>query len=379
MSTLARAEKRSAYTPCERITGLTLFGFDMGFLDEAVIIVKSGDGGKGCVSFRREKFVPKGGPDGGDGGDGGDIIVRAIRSAPSLIDYASRKHLFARNGGPGSGKNRSGKNGKNLIFEVPLGTVIEDNDTGEILADLISDNQEITLISGGKGGKGNRHFATSTNRAPRNAQPGLPGLERRLKLSLKFLADIGLIGLPSAGKSTLLSRLTMAHPKVGDYPFTTIIPNLGMLTFDDEDPLIIADIPGLIRGASQGRGLGHHFLKHIERTRLLLHLLDITCQTTDNIIEDFQVFRDEMAAYHPALIQKPQMVLINKMDLYSPVHRDLEMLQDALEQAGVESIPISALTGEGIKELKTTIRDKWAKVRPDSTERYFVKPEEGLE
>ena len=336
----------------------------MGFLDEAVIIVKSGDGGKGCVSFRREKFVPKGGPDGGDGGDGGDIIVRTTRSAPSLIDYASRKHLCARNGGSGSGKSRSGKNGNNLIFEVPLGTVIEDYDTGEILADLISDNQEITLISGGKGGKGNQHFATSTNRAPRNAQPGLPGVERRLKLSLKFLADIGLIGLPNAGKSTLLSRLTMAHPKVGNYPFTTIIPNLGMITFDDEDPLIIADIPGLIRGAGQGKGLGHHFLKHIERTRLLLHLLDITYQTIDNIIEDFQILRDEMEAYHPALIQKPQMVLINKMDLYGPVHRDLGMLQDALEQAGVESMPISALTGEGIKELKTTILDKWAKVRP---------------
>jgi GTP-binding protein len=332
----------------------------MGFLDEAVITVASGSGGKGCVSFRREKYIPKGGPDGGDGGNGGSIVLRATKRLHSLIDFGSRKHLRAPNGEAGRGKNRSGKNGENLLLEVPLGTSVHDVDSGEVLVDLIHDNQEVLLIPGGKGGLGNQHFATSTNRAPRIAQPGLPGQEKRLKLSLHFLADIGLIGLPNAGKSTLLSRLSMARPKVASYPFTTLIPNLGVMTFHDESFVVIADIPGLVEGASQGRGLGHRFLKHIERTKLLLHLLDITYEPDHDILEDFNTIRGEMEAYNPELIQKPQMVLINKMDQYGSKHRDLEELQKALDSVGVTSLPISALTGEGLDEMKRIIYESRA-------------------
>lgn len=331
----------------------------MVFLDEAFITAVSGDGGRGCVSFRREKFIPKGGPDGGDGGNGGNIVVRASTRHHTLTDYSSRKYLKAENGQPGRGKNQSGKNGADLIFEVPLGTIIEDSDTGELLGDLIHDNQELVLIFGGKGGKGNQRFATSTNRAPRIAQPGLPGKERRLRLSLKFLADIGLIGLPNSGKSTLLSRLSMARPKVDSYPFTTIFPNLGVMYFDDESSLIVADIPGLIEGASAGRGLGHRFLKHIERTKLLLHVLDITFHPDQDILEDFHMLIHEMDAFSPGLAQKPQMVLINKIDIYGPGHRDLKILEEALGESGFESLPISALTGEGLEELKKVIREKW--------------------
>lgn len=331
----------------------------MGFLDEVVITVTSGSGGSGCVSFRREKYIPKGGPDGGDGGDGGSIVVQATKRLHSLIDFSSRRHLKARNGAPGRGKNQSGRNGADLILEVPLGTTIHDFDSGEVLADLINENQEILLVPGGKGGKGNQHFATSTNRAPRFAQPGGPGQEKKIRLSLHFLADIGLIGLPNSGKSTLLSRLSMARPKVDSYPFTTLIPNLGVMTLDDERSIIIADIPGLIEGASKGRGLGHRFLKHIERTNLLFHLLDITYRPDQDILEDFNIIRCEMEAFNPILTQKPQIVLINKMDLYGPEHRDLMELQNALKGAGLESLPISALTGQGLEELKKIIYERW--------------------
>jgi len=311
------------------------------------------------VSFRREKYIPKGGPDGGDGGDGGNIIVKATKSLFSLTQYASSKNFKARRGEPGRGKNQSGKRGRDLVLQVPLGTVVEDLDTGELLADLVHDNQEVLLIPGGKGGKGNQHFATSKKRAPKIAQPGLPGQEKRLRLSLKSLADIGLIGLPNAGKSTLLARLSTASPKIGDYPFTTVFPNLGVLTGDEGLSLVIADIPGLIEGASRGRGLGHRFLKHIERTKLLLHLLDVTFQPREDILEDFHLLRREMAAYEPALLDKPQIVVINKMDLYGNRHRDLVSLKNALRKMDVEALPISALTGDGIQELESTIFEKW--------------------
>ncbi|MBN1276254.1 MAG: GTPase ObgE [Deltaproteobacteria bacterium] len=330
----------------------------MNFLDEAIITVRSGDGGKGCVSFRREKYIPRGGPDGGDGGDGGNITLRGTKALFLLTDYSSRKHFKAGDGKPGKGKNQSGKYGEDLILKVPLGTVVQDIDTNEILADIVRDNQEILLIHGGRGGKGNQHFATSTNRVPRFAQPGLPGQERKIRLSLKLLADIGLIGLPNAGKSTLLSRLSTARPKVGAYPFTTIVPNLGVMTLQDGKLLIIADIPGIIEGASQGRGLGHRFLKHIERTNLLLHLLSITYKPENDILEDFFMLKREMEAYSPALALKPQIAIINKMDLYSKENRDLAELQDALRGIGVESLPVSALTGEGIEELKEIILKK---------------------
>ena len=327
----------------------------MFFLDEAVITARSGNGGRGCVSFRREKFIPRGGPDGGDGGDGGSVIVRSTRKLFTLEDYRSKRNLSARNGGPGGGKNKSGANGAGCIVETPVGTIIEEAESGRILADLVLDQQEIILIPGGKGGKGNQHFATSTNRAPRMAQPGLPGDTLKLKLTLKLLADVGLVGLPNAGKSTLLSRLTQARPKVGSYPFTTLIPNLGVMTFDNEKTLVVADIPGLVEGARLGRGLGHQFLRHIERTQFLLHLLDATDSSGKNILDDYLMLRKEMSAYSTTLARKPYFVVINKIDLCDPGSKDIRALRKALDRLGTKSMCISALTGEGIDELSQFI------------------------
>lgn len=331
----------------------------MAFLDEAVISARSGDGGRGCVSFRREKYVPKGGPDGGDGGKGGDVTVRATKKLNLLNDFSSRKYFKAQNGQHGKGKNKTGKGGSEVVIKVPLGTLIYDGESGDLLADLTRDKQEILLLRGGLGGKGNQHFATPTNRAPRIAQPGLPGVTKKLRLSLKFLADIGLVGLPNAGKSTLLSRLTMACPKVGDYPFTTLVPNLGVMTFSDERTLTMADIPGLIEGASKGRGLGHRFLKHIERTKVLLHIIDVTHTPTHHILDDFLTLREEVEKYNPSLIEKDQMVLINKIDLYSKGPRELGRIKQALDEMGMESLPISALTGEGLDELRQALARKF--------------------
>lgn len=331
----------------------------MVFLDETVITARSGDGGRGCVSFRREKFIPRGGPDGGDGGSGGNVIIRANKALHSLGHYKSRRHFSAQNGQPGRGRNQSGRCGPALILDVPMGTVIEDCDNGEIISDLVVDNQSVLVVSGGKGGKGNQQFASSTNRAPRIAQPGQPGKERRLRLSLKFLADIGLVGLPNAGKSTLLACLTRAHPKIDAYPFTTLAPNLGLMDLDGERLLVIADIPGLIEGASEGRGLGLRFLRHVERTRLLLHLLDITYVPQNHIIEDFDILRWEMSKYDPKITDKPYLVVINKIDLYEGRYRDLARLQKALADMGAESVPISALTGEGLETLKELISERF--------------------
>jgi GTP-binding protein len=331
----------------------------MGSLDEAVISASSGNGGRGCVSFRREKYVPKGGPDGGDGGNGGNVIVRATGSLQILSDYSSRKYFKAQNGQPGKGKNQTGKDGRDVIIEVPLGTVVYDLETGEVLADLTYHHQEILLLPGGKGGKGNQHFATPTNRAPRIAQPGREGQKKRLRLSLKYLADIGLIGLPNTGKSTLLSRMTKARPRIDSYPFTTLVPNLGVITFDDEKTLTMADIPGLVEGASAGRGLGHRFLKHAERTRLLLHLIDITYVPTLEMLEDFFTLRHELEQYNPTLLEKEQMVLINKIDLSSPGQRDKESLKRALNDLGLESLAISALKGDGLEALRKAIERKF--------------------
>ncbi|HJX35119.1 MAG TPA: GTPase ObgE [Desulfatiglandales bacterium] len=330
----------------------------MRFLDEAVITLVSGNGGKGCVSFRRERFIPKGGPDGGDGGKGGDIKIRASKRLHTLYDFSSKRHIRAQNGSPGRGKNQTGKDGADTIIKVPLGTLIYDQDTGDLLADLIEEDQDIFIVPGGKGGKGNSHFATSTNRAPRFAQPGIPGQRKRIRLSLKYIADIGLIGLPNVGKSTLLSRLTSAHPKIDTYPFTTIIPNLGVMEFDDKNSLTLADIPGLIEGASEGKGLGHHFLKHVERTRFLLHLIDITCAPAHHLLEDFYILQDELGKYSPSLTKKEQMVLINKIDMVSSNYDNIKEMISALSRIGLESLPISALTGEGLEALKQTLARK---------------------
>ncbi|MBW1772207.1 MAG: GTPase ObgE [Deltaproteobacteria bacterium] len=323
--------------------------------DEILIKTRSGDGGRGCVSFRREKYIPRGGPDGGDGGNGGDAIIRTNKRLHTLKDYSSRKYFRAQNGQPGAGKKRSGKNGKDVVIEVPLGTIVHDYATNEIIADLTQENQEVAILSGGKGGKGNRHFATSTNRAPRMAQPGEPGQEIELRLSLKYLADIGLIGLPNAGKSTLLSRLTMARPRVDGYPFTTLTPNLGIITFDDGETLTIADIPGLIEGASDGRGLGYRFLKHIERTKLLLHLIDITFVPQGDPLEDYHTVSRELRKFDSSLDQKERMVLINKIDTCAEGRRDVGLLKKALHGLGEEVVPVSALTGEGLDVLREAL------------------------
>jgi len=331
----------------------------MGFIDEVVITVRSGDGGRGCVSFRREKFIPKGGPDGGDGGKGGSVIFRATERLATLLDFKYRRVFKARNGEPGRGKSQTGKNGKDMVIEVPPGTLLYDEETGEELADLVRDGQEVLLLEGGQGGKGNEHFATSTNRTPRMAQPGISGVQKKLRLSLKSLADIGLIGLPNAGKSTLLSRITTAKPKIADYPFTTLVPNLGVMTLGEDKHLTVADIPGLIEGASEGKGLGHRFLKHIERTRLLLHVMDITFSPAQTLLEDFFVVRKELEDYHVNVAGKDRIVVINKMDLYSPGHRDVGEVQRALKNLGMESYPVSALTGEGLEDLKTALFRKF--------------------
>jgi GTPase len=331
----------------------------MDFLDEALITAKSGDGGRGCVSFRRERFIPKGGPDGGDGGDGGDVIVKATERLNSLLPFRYQRLFRAQKGQPGRGRNQSGKGGKDVVVEVPPGTIIQDPDTGEILADLILDEQEIVLLKGGRGGWGNQHFASSTNRAPRKAQPGLPGQEKRFRLILKTLAHVGLIGLPNAGKSTLLSHLTTARPKIGDYPFTTLVPNLGVIVFDEAKSLTLADIPGLIEGASEGRGLGHRFLKHIERTGLLLHLIDITYAPPSGLLGDFDKVTGELEAYSSSLGKKRQMVLINKMDLYRPEHRDVNQVVKTLLQRGYRAFPISALTGQGLEDVKRALLEEF--------------------
>ncbi|MFZ7110293.1 MAG: GTPase ObgE [Desulfatiglandales bacterium] len=328
------------------------------FLDEAVITVQSGDGGRGCISFRKEKFIPRGGPDGGDGGDGGGVILKATNRLHTLIDFNTRKHFRAQNGAPGRGKNQSGKDGKDVVIEVPLGTLIYEHDTGGVLADLVQNGQQIVILQGGKGGRGNQHFATPTNRAPRYAQPGLPGSEIRLRLSLKYLADIGIIGLPNAGKSTLLSRLTMARPKIDNYPFSTLTPNLGVMTVDDERVLTVADIPGLIEGASQGRGLGHRFLKHVERTLLLVHVIDATANSADKLLDDFLILRDELQKYNASLLQKRQLVVFNKIDLLPPEMREIEQVRRTIEDKGVECLAISALTGDGLDVLKQVLAKK---------------------
>jgi len=330
----------------------------MGFLDEVIITVVSGDGGKGCVSFRREKFIPKGGPDGGDGGAGGNILFNASHSLNTLSDFSSKRHFKAQNGQPGKGKNQTGRNGLDVIIKVPLGTIIYDNDTKEILEDLVKDDQEILFLTGGIGGKGNSHFATSTNRTPRFAQDGMPGQKKIIKLSLKYIADVGLIGLPNVGKSTLLSRLTMARPKIDNYPFTTIFPNLGVMEFDNQKRLTIADIPGLIEGASEGKGLGHRFLKHVERTRFLLHLIDGAASPKKEILKDFYLLQDELNRYNPNITKKEQMILINKTDLMPQVKNDIDKIRTAFTKIGFESLAISAMTGDGLDELKDTLAKK---------------------
>ena len=330
----------------------------MKFVDEAEITVKSGDGGAGCVSFRKERFIAKGGPDGGDGGKGGNVLIRSTKRLYSLYDFSSRRSFKAQNGEPGRGNNRSGKKGKSIEILAPIGTIVRDKESGDLLADLVRDNQQMILAQGGEGGKGNKHFTTSINRAPRFAQEGQKGEEKKLTLELKLIADIGIIGLPNAGKSTLLSRLSNAHPQIADYPFTTIAPNLGVLTFDNEQSLTIADIPGLVEGASYGRGLGHRFLQHIERTGFLLHMLDIYQPTSGDILKDFYIVQEELKLSHPSLMKKNQVIVLNKIDLIQVNGKDIDEMCHSFHDLGYECLAISALAGGGLEELKKLLKDK---------------------
>jgi len=326
------------------------------YLDEVIITVQSGRGGDGCVSFRRERYVPRGGPDGGDGGRGGDVRIRADARLHTLIDYRYKRFFKAEDGAHGRGKNQKGRDGRDLVLRVPVGTVIHDLSEDSLVADLVSDAQEVILLRGGRGGRGNFHFKSPTHRAPRKATLGEEGKRRKFRLSLKVLADVGIVGFPNAGKSTLLSRITNARPKIGEYPFTTIIPNLGVIEYEDGSSLRVADIPGLIEDASKGKGLGHRFLKHIQRTSLLIYLLDISFNAHRGGIEDFHILRKEVENYDPRLLNKDMIVVINKIDLESSKKRDLDMLLSYFRGLGIYAIPISAMKCEGIEELKEFLR-----------------------
>lgn len=320
------------------------------FVDEAKIYVKSGRGGKGCVSFRREKFVPRGGPNGGDGGDGGDVVIIGRENMTSLLDYHYKQHYRAQNGEHGKGKDRHGKNAPTLLVPVPVGTVIRDFFTRETLGDITEDNQTLVVAKGGRGGKGNARFATSTNQAPRYAQPGEEAEEQTLILELKLLAEVGIIGFPNAGKSTLISRISAARPKIADYPFTTLIPNLGVVSCNEGKTFVVADIPGLIKGAHEGTGLGIKFLRHVERTKVLIHLLDLSPVTERDPIEDYRVMNDELEAYSPELKNKHQIIAPNKIDI-TAAREKIEEIKNYFKKLGIKVFPISSATGEGITEL----------------------------
>jgi GTP-binding protein len=329
------------------------------FVDEIDIFVKGGDGGAGCVSFRREKYVPRGGPDGGDGGDGGSVYLEADPALTTLLDFHYQRHYHAERGQHGEGSNRSGAAGDDRVLRVPLGTVVRDRDTGEVLGDLTEPGQRVLAIRGARGGRGNARFASSTNQAPRRADLGRPGPERWLHLELKLLADVGVIGVPNAGKSTLVSRLSAAKPKIADYPFTTLAPTLGIVRADADRSFVIADLPGLIPGAADGKGLGHQFLRHTERTRLLVHLLDPDPNTGRDIGDDLDSVNGELAAYSPELARRPQVVAVNKADLLDGAPPEtlaaVEGVRRRCAEAGQPFLVISAATGRGLTDLVRAI------------------------
>jgi GTP-binding protein len=330
----------------------------MKFVDEATMRVEAGNGGNGCVSFRREKFIPKGGPDGGDGGDGGSVYLRATRSMNTLVDFRYSRVFRAERGEDGRGRCQTGASGEDLYIEVPVGTVIHDEDTGEFMGDLITDGEELKVAQGGFHGLGNTRFKSSVNRAPRQSSKGSEGERRSLKLELKLLADVGLLGLPNAGKSTLISRVTAARPKVADYPFTTLHPNLGVVSIESHRSFVMADIPGLIEGAAEGAGLGIQFLKHVSRTGLLLHLLDVAPPDGHDPVNDVRTIEKELAKFSDELALRPRWLVLNKTDLLPPEERNTRCAEivEALDwQAPVYFI--SAVSGEGTQELMYAIME----------------------
>ncbi len=320
------------------------------FVDTAKIFIQAGKGGDGIVSFRREKYVPAGGPDGGDGGRGGDIVFKVDEGLSTLMDFKYKRKYKAQPGTSGGPNNRTGKSGETLVINVPPGTIIKDEDTGLVVADLIDAGDSFAAAKGGRGGKGNARFATSTRQVPKFAEQGEEGESRQIVLELKLLADVGLVGYPNVGKSTLLSTVTSARPKIADYHFTTLEPNLGVVRLDDGTSFVIADIPGLIEGAHKGVGLGHQFLRHIERTRVVIHVVDVSGIEGRNPLEDFIKINSELKEYSPVLAEKVQIVAANKMDIPS-AGENMARLREQLNQDGYEIFPVSAATGEGIKEL----------------------------
>ena len=327
------------------------------FIDYAEISVKGGDGGRGCVSFRREKYVPKGGPDGGNGGDGGSVIIRVDPHMTTLLDYRYKKHYKAENGSPGEGALKKGKKGKDVEIRVPPGTVVKGLETGEVLADLTKGDQEVAVVRGGKGGRGNAAFKSSTKQSPRKSEQGGKGEKIKLALELKLLADVGIVGQPNVGKSTLLSRLSAARPKIAGYPFTTLTPNLGMVKLEDHRGFVMADIPGLIEGAHQGKGLGHEFLKHIQRTKLLLYLLDAS---SDDIPGDYRALLEEIELFDPLLARRPKVVALNKIDLWEKAK------EKEINGGKIPVCHISALTGKGLKELLGVLKSKLEEISESS-------------
>lgn len=334
----------------------------MKFVDEVEIVVRGGDGGRGCVSFCREKYRPRGGPDGGDGGNGGDVVLVADAGLITLLDFRFQPHLEAGRGEHGRGKQQYGRRGHDVRARVPCGTLVFDAETGECLADLRVHGQEVTVARGGRGGKGNMHFATATNQAPRYAQPGTPGEQRRLRLELQLLADVGIVGFPNVGKSSLIRRVSAARPRVANYPFTTLVPQLGVVRFGEGGSFVMADLPGLIQGAHEGQGLGDRFLRHASRCEVLLHLLDVSGTSGRDPVKDFDIVNRELMLFHPALARRPQVVAGNKIDLAEA--RDcLNEVRRRLGQRGIEVYSISAVTGRGVAELVTRLGELVERIR----------------
>ena len=331
-------------------TSRTVITGTMKFVDEAKIWVKAGDGGKGCVSFGREKFIPKGKADGGDGGRGGDILLASDLHPSTLLEFSFHQHYKAENGEPGGGRKRFGRRGSDFVISVPVGTLVKDLETQELIQDFTKEDQRFVVAKGGKGGRGNARFASSTNRSPCRAEEGQRGEQRWLKLELKLPSDVGLIGYPNVGKSTLMARISSAKPKIADYPFTTIIPNLGAAKYGEFSQLVFADLPGLIKGAHRGTGLGLRFLRHIERTSLVIHLIDISQPRCSDPIEDFRSVNRELEAFSPSLLDKAQLVALNKIDL-KHVRGRIPGLKERFDEMEIPLFPISALTGEGVEEL----------------------------
>ena len=328
----------------------------MKFIDEAIITVRSGDGGNGCLSFRREKYVPLGGPDGGDGGKGGDVTLVSSQDRRTLYPFRFKHEFTAPRGGGGEGRQRTGKNGSDIVIEVPPGTIVRDAETGDIIKDFCLPGESFTVARGGRGGKGNTHFKSSTHRTPRFAQPGEAGEVKQLKLELKLLADVGIIGLPNAGKSTLISVISAARPKIADYPFTTLVPNLGVVKAGDREPFVVADIPGLIAGAHTGAGLGIHFLRHIERTRMLVHLIDASAIDPEKPLEAYAAINTELSSYSPDLARKPQIIALNKLDLPGTEER-ARAFKAALKKR-TKLYLISAATVKGVDQLLAQISNR---------------------